>query len=479
MCTIFYISDAQMADGSTAPDFTITDINGNVFNLYSELDQGKTVILDLFATWCSPCWSFTSSGIMGELETNYPNEVKCVAIEADPSTPASELYGGGSSVGDWSSIIDYTLADASSGSMPNEYNTGTFPTVYRICPDRSVTEIYGLPNTDAYYNSVGECTGIAQYAKDLSITSWNGPTGYCSGQLDAGSVTIQSLNLGGPVLSCDVAVNINNEPYYTTTWNGSLNTYETASVNIPAIQNIPDGASISFEVSYAGDMNFNNNAIWPDIKGSHAASNNVSLYIMTDCWGGEVSWELLKGGTTIASVNGNTYGNLTEYTETWDLDAGCYTFNIMDSFGDGLEGTSYEPAPCEMDGVAILTTNSSWNGQFQEMNLWNGVGYGSGASVNFEVLPQFDIVETSNLDISIFPNPFKGQTNLSIYSGSEQEAIVEIYNQLGKKVYNSTAILKSGSNNIAINSSELLPGIYYLNVKIDGQENITKLNVIK
>lgn len=31
-------------------DFTITDTDGNVLNLYDELDAGKTVFLDLFFT---------------------------------------------------------------------------------------------------------------------------------------------------------------------------------------------------------------------------------------------------------------------------------------------------------------------------------------------------------------------------------------------------------------------------------------------
>jgi thiol-disulfide isomerase/thioredoxin len=38
------------------PDFTVTDSDGNEFQLYADyLDQGKTVVLDLFFTYCPPC----------------------------------------------------------------------------------------------------------------------------------------------------------------------------------------------------------------------------------------------------------------------------------------------------------------------------------------------------------------------------------------------------------------------------------------
>ena len=67
---VCFLSYGQMADNSYAPNITLTDTDGNTFDLYSELDQGKTVILDLFATWCSPCWSFAQGGVMESLQDN-------------------------------------------------------------------------------------------------------------------------------------------------------------------------------------------------------------------------------------------------------------------------------------------------------------------------------------------------------------------------------------------------------------------------
>jgi thiol-disulfide isomerase/thioredoxin len=39
-----------------APDFTVTDSHGNVHHLYADyLNQGKTVMIEVFFTTCPPC----------------------------------------------------------------------------------------------------------------------------------------------------------------------------------------------------------------------------------------------------------------------------------------------------------------------------------------------------------------------------------------------------------------------------------------
>ena len=465
MCTFFYCSYAQLPPNSFGEDFTLTDINGNEFNLHSTLDEGKTVILDLFATWCGPCWSYAETGVLEDLQEAYPDDVVCVAVEADPSTPASEIYS--SSNGDWTTVIDYLLMDDPSGNVAEDYALAYYPTIYKICPDRMVTEVGQIGSVNAFMTEINACTS-AQYSKDARILSYDGANTFCGGSLDGGSVSIQNYSIGAAMTSCDILTKVNGQTVATTPWSGSIDTYQTATISLSPLSNIPDGANITFEVDYSGDMDTSNNTLDPGILGSTGSSNEVSLSLTTDNWGSETSWELIGPNGTEASGSG--YGNYETINLNWDLTPGCYVFTIYDAYGDGLEASmwgSYD------DGQVTLTDNNSGN------VLWTAVQFEAEGSVAFEVLAQFDIAESSSVEISLFPNPFKDYTNLSVYSTNGKNMDIAIYNTIGEVVYNNRVTLATGINNIKLEPGDLLPGTYYINMITDGQNNLKKLTIIK
>lgn len=157
--------------------------------------------------------------------------------------------------------------------------------------------------------------------------------------------------------------------YYTTS--GGTSPEQTITT--------PDCASETAGCTDPAATNFNSNAtiengscIFP--------CNEVSLTINTDCWGGEVSWEILdENGNEVAGVSTGTYDNQETYVWSECLDYGCYTFNIFDSFGDGMNGEAY--SSCGVNGNYEIVNNQT--GESLVVMTAADADYGSGETHTF------------------------------------------------------------------------------------------------
>ena len=131
------LMSATFSFGQVASDFTQTDLNGTSHTLYDHLNAGKVVIVDMFATWCSPCWSFHNAhhleNLHNELGPGGTNEIVVIAYEDDVSTTLADLQGtGGNTLGNWTTGVSYNIINATA-ALPSEYGSG-YPTISVICP---------------------------------------------------------------------------------------------------------------------------------------------------------------------------------------------------------------------------------------------------------------------------------------------------------------------------------------------------------
>lgn len=139
------ISAASAQVGATAPDFTVVDINGTSHNLYSYLNSGKVVLLDVSATWCGPCWNFHNAHYLEDLYTEFgpngTNEVVVLFYEGDAATGANALNGtGGSTQGDWVTGTPYPIINEAPLQLNlNIFAPLGFPTINVIsCADKKI-----------------------------------------------------------------------------------------------------------------------------------------------------------------------------------------------------------------------------------------------------------------------------------------------------------------------------------------------------
>jgi thiol-disulfide isomerase/thioredoxin len=237
------MANAQMANGCIAPNFTATDINGNSWTLYSILDQGKTVFIDISATWCGPCWAYHNGGALENLYNQYgpsgTDELRVFYIEGDGNTPVSCLYGpagpcGSSSTqGDWVTGTPYPIID--NATIANNYQISYYPTIYMVTPDRIIRENSQI-STALHYQAMQQLAFPAIATADAEINWGCTMNQNLSGCTAGVNMDVRLFNAStAPLTSATLEVSVNSVVQQTIPWTGNLATYAYATVNITGV----------------------------------------------------------------------------------------------------------------------------------------------------------------------------------------------------------------------------------------------------
>ena len=122
---------------TTAVDFTVTDVHGETYNLFSILDDGKHVIIDFFFTTCPPC--IASVPIINQAYTDYGcNAAEVVFLSIDAGDTDAQVLQYENSYGGL--LPSISGVNGGGDAVNSIYGIGAYPTVVLIAPDRTILE---------------------------------------------------------------------------------------------------------------------------------------------------------------------------------------------------------------------------------------------------------------------------------------------------------------------------------------------------
>lgn len=490
--TLGFNAQAQIPDYGVWPSgVVLTDINGTQHDIDAILDAGKPIILDAFADWCGPCWSFHEQHILEDTYQNYgPNgtdELMVFGVEADPSVPEANISDAGTGQGDWTDGTNYPLCndDAISGII----NLGYYPTIIMICPDRTVTEVGQSPDGQSYWTPSGyqaetqTCGSASSNANDGRLLSYLGETATC----DNVDILVTLQNFGTTNLtSANISVYDGGTQVATTNWTGNLNPYEVTEVTVGSVS--PSGnTTYSIEIDDTDD-DASNNSINQTISEAPTTGNIIKLEVTTDYYPGETSWELRDENNVVIESDSYQEGTEDQYgaggpdalkTHEYFIDlgaSGCYTFILQDEYGDGMiynggssvSGfgaviTSYDgqTTAVDLDGTAF---EESTEGKFQSD------GSTEGASLDVNELAE---------NLNVYPNPATNNLNVAFTLETNSKTTIELVNNLGQVVTTQSLGEVSGEQNVALDVASLESGMYIVKVKTANGEITRRVSIVK
>jgi len=281
---------------------------------------------------------------------------------------------------------------------------------------------YSVVVTNACGNASSNTLTITAGTTPTATISTSGATSFCSG----GSVTLNSSVSGTPVT-------------YQWKRNGT---------------NISGATSANYTATLAGSytLQITNNC-------GNVTSNAINVTLLT---GAPATPGTITGPSSFCDYQtGVAYSiapvaNATSYNWTLPLNAvvatGQGTTSITVNFGN------------KNGKVKVQAINSCGSSSFQQKNV---------ISLNCVARPT--AVTPAGEIVSVFPSPAFDEIHIAINSEGSHRYNLTMMNITGKVVMNNSGSLMQDENELTVDVSSFVPGIYFLTVELDGERIVKKV----
>ena len=244
--------------------------------------------------------------------------------------------------------------DLSSGQS----SIGFFPEI--VATDLKVIAFVAEGTQEIYYAVEVPVIPIFSNDYDVYVVGSSAEDVICASETE---ISITFRNYGSQnLISCDFTYGVNGGTPSIYSWSGNMDPGATETITIPNVSFSPQALN-TYSI-YASnpngqiDQDSSNNISSENFEHFDQSGNVVpniysgTIYvdILTDAYGSETSWEIIdEDGVQYA--NGGQYSNNTQYNETAVILPGkCYSFNLYDSYGDGM---------CCSNGLGIVLVYDS------------------------------------------------------------------------------------------------------------------------
>jgi archaellum component FlaF (FlaF/FlaG flagellin family) len=308
------------------------------------------------------------------------------------------------------------------------------------------------------------------------------PAAFCSQQ--AYSFSIDLLNLGqADITQAEIEILENDQLVSNVSWTGDIHPGEQTNIALPALTFATGKAIVIRIASVNGstDAYAYQNEWAIDLPQNTSSDDVISMKLKLDPWGYENYWQLTNSAGDVLYAGGNTKvgpdggglknalsgdpgayapGALVKFDFQLPDIHDCYTFQLVDSYGNGLYSDSYVTFTEKETGRLIFSKAYSYSIPFEEE----------------EVLIEVDPTTVSVQPIStleelvVYPNPVDGALHVRFDAKHAMPLTLSVINSMGETILTiPEVILSSGEVDYTIDLPDVSAGVYTLHV-LSGSE---------